>query len=111
LSKPNGELIKKIKSVEGLVSFWKFDEKPGRERKSSVMEKYPLQESNGIVTRINEGPLSGFSILFDGTNYLTLDHSQTGKLNIFGDQSEITLVAWIKWTGEQTGFVGGIRIS
>jgi hypothetical protein len=108
LAKPNEKLIKKIKSVDGLVAFWKFDEKPGKVRKASGNKEFSLAESNGKVSRINEGPISGYSILLDGTAYLTLTHSQTGTLNIYGDTSEITLIAWIKWTGEQTGFVGGM---
>lgn len=108
LAKPNGTLIKKIKSLDGLISLWKFNEKPGKVRKALGHGEFYLAESNGKVSRINEGPLSGYSILLDGTSYLTLSHSQTGPLNIYGDKSEITLIAWIKWTGEQTGFVGGM---
>lgn len=108
LAKPNKTLIKKIKSLDGLVSLWKFNEKPGKVRKELGHGEFSLTESNGKIYRINEGPISGYSILLDGTNYLTLSHSQTGPLNIYGDKSEITLIAWIKWTGEQTGFVGGM---
>jgi hypothetical protein len=108
LSKTNRSLIKKIESTDGLVSLWKFNEKAGKDRKSAVHKRFSLKESNGTVARINEGPLSGFSISLDGTNYLTLDHSQTGQLNIYGERCEITMVAWIKWTGVQTGFVGGM---
>ena len=108
LSKPNIRLIKEIKSIDGLVAFWKFDEKPGKERKASGQGKFPLEESNGKISRINEGPLSGYSVLLDGSTWLSLDNSQTGPLNIWGDKSEVTVIAWIKWTGEQTGFVGGM---
>jgi len=108
LAKPNCTLIKKIKSIDGLVSLWKFNEKPGKERKASGKGELRLKESTGKVARINEGPLSGYSVLLDGTSYLSLPHSQTGPLNIYGDKSEVTLIAWIKWTGEQTGFVGGM---
>jgi hypothetical protein len=108
LAKPNETLIKNIKSLDGLVSLWTFNEKPGKERKAIGKGKFPLKESNGKVPRVNEGPLSGYSILLDGTAFLTLDHSKTGILNIYGHKSEVTLLAWIKWTGEQTGFVGGM---
>jgi len=108
LAKPNKTLIKKIKSFDGLVSLWKFNEKPGKERKAIGQGEFPLKETNGKVTRVNEGPLSGYSIILDGTAFLTLNNSQTGPLNIYGDKSEVTLMAWIKWTGEQTGFVGGM---
>ena len=108
LTKPNELLVKKISSIDGLISLWKFSEDPGKERRASGRGEFPLKESNGIVPRINEGPLSGYSVLLDGTSYLALAHSQTGSLNIYGDKSEVTVVAWIKWTGEQTGFVGGM---
>jgi len=108
LSKPNDTLIKKIKSLDGLVSLWIFNEKPGKDRKAIGQGEFPLTEPNGKVTRVNEGPISGYSIFLDGTTFLTLSHSQTGPLNIYGDKSEVTLIAWIKWTGEQTGFVGGM---
>jgi hypothetical protein len=108
ISKPNLKLIKKIESTDGLVALWKFTEKAGKDRKASGQGRFPLKESNGKIKRINEGPVSGYSILLDGTAYLSLSHSQTGKLNIFGDKSEVTLIGWIKWTGEQTGFVGGM---
>ena len=108
LSKPNRTLLKKIKSTDGLVALWKFDEKPGKERKALGLGTFPLQESVREIDRINEGPLSGYSIKLDGTNYLTLPQSQTGQLNIYGEKRGVTVIAWIKWTGEQTGFVGGM---
>ena len=108
LSKPDIKLLKEIKSIDGLVAFWKFNEKPGKERKASGEGEFPLKDSNGKILRINEGPLSGYSVLLDGSAWLSLDNSQTGSLNIWGDKSEATVIAWIKWTGEQTGFVGGM---
>lgn len=108
LGKPNRSLIKKIESHDGLVALWTFSEKPGKVRKASGQGEFPLTESNGKISRINEGPVSGYSILLDGTTYLAMSHLQTGPLNIYGDIGGITLIAWIKWTGEQTGFVGGM---
>jgi hypothetical protein len=29
-------------------------------------------------------------------------------LNIYGEKRGVTVIAWVKWTGEQTGFVGGM---
>lgn len=108
LSKTNRLLINKIKSTDGLVALWKFDEKPGKDRRAVGLGIFPLQESDGKINRINEGPLSGYSIKLDGTSYLTLPNSQTGQLNIYGDKRGVTVIAWVKWTGEQTGFVGGM---
>jgi len=63
---------------------------------------------NGTLPRISEGPLSGYSAQFGNKAYLCLPNSQTGKLNIFGKDQGVTVMAWVKWTGEQTGFVGGM---
>jgi hypothetical protein len=105
---PDKTLIKKIKTIDGLVSLWTFSEKPGKERKATGKGDFPLKESNGKVPRVSEGPLSGYSIFLDGSTFLTLSHSQTGQLNIHGEKSGVTVMAWVKWTGEQTGFAGGM---
>jgi len=108
LIKTDVALIEKIKSTSGFVALWKFDEKAGKQRKATGSRKLPLIESGGKIERISEGPVSGYSILLDGSHYLSLSHSQAGQLNIYGENAGITLIAWVKWTGEQTGFVGGM---
>ncbi|MCB0847062.1 MAG: LamG domain-containing protein [Bacteroidetes bacterium] len=105
---PNNELIKKIKSTEGFTALWTFDEKPGKARKAIGKVKYALKEGNGRIERANEGPLSGYSIKLDGSNFLSLPNSKTKTLNIHGIDQGVTVIAWVKWTGEQTGFVGGM---
>lgn len=100
--------IKKLLSTKGLVALWDFKEQEGQPRKAWGMEDYPLQEQNGTLPRINEGPLSGYSALFGNKAFLSLPNAEIGKLNIYGKNQGVTVVAWVKWTGEQTGFVGGI---
>lgn len=107
-SKPNREYIQKIKSTEGIVALWTFSEKPGKIRESIVNDKFPLTEANGKVQRVHEGPLSGYSALFEGNNFMSLPNEMTGKLNIHGKNHGVTVVAWIKWDGIQTGFIGGM---
>ena len=104
----NNQLIKKIKSTEGFTALWTFDEKPGKARKAIGKGKYALKEGNGRIERANEGPLSGYSIKLDGSNFLSLPNSKTKTLNIHGIDQGVTVIAWVKWTGEQTGFVGGM---
>lgn len=98
----------KILSTRGLVALWDFSEEAGQSRKSLGKKAYALKEMNGSIARIQEGPLSGYSAEFNGTGYLSLPHAETGSLNIYGKKQAITVVAWIKWTGEQTGFIGGM---
>lgn len=107
-SGPNEALIKAIESTNGFIALWKFDEAPGNTRKASGKGRFPLSEANGTIERIKEGPVSGYSIKLDGTNYLSLPNENTGKLNIYGPGQGITVVAYVKWTGEQTGFAGGM---
>ena len=101
-------LIQEVKATKGMVALWDFSEKPGKSRKATGLGKFPLKESNGKIERIEEGPLSGYSIRLEGTKYLSLDNASTGALNIHGERQGITVLAWVKWTGEQTGFVGGM---
>lgn len=107
-TKPNPDYIQKIKSTNGIVALWTFIEKPGKSRKSVVNDKFPLTEANDKVQRVHEGPLSGYSALFEGNNFLSLPNEKTGNLNIHGKNRGVTVIAWIKWDGTQTGFIGGM---
>lgn len=70
--------------------------------------KFRLVEGNGKVERKSEGPVSGYSIYLDGTKFLSLKNTETKDLNIYGEGSEVTVCTWVKWSGEQIGFVGGM---
>lgn len=100
--------VKAIKQIEGLVALWDFKEKSGRPKRSVGIGRYRLEEGQGAVARSDEGPLSGYSAVFDGSNFLKLDNTKTGALNIYGEGQGVTVMAWVKWTGEQTGFIGGM---
>ncbi len=100
--------IKKISNMKGFVALWDFKETEGQDRKAIGKADFPLKETNGTIQRINDGPLSGYSAIFSGSSFLSLPNTQTGALNIYGPNQGITVVAWLKWTGEQTGFVAGM---
>ena len=97
-----------LKSTKGLVAFWDFKEESGQTRQAWGKGKFPLAEMDGTIPRLNEGPLSGYSAQFGSGAYLSLPSAQTGALNIYGPKQGVTVLAWVKWTGEQTGFVGGL---
>ena len=101
-------LKERIEDTKGLVAFWDFKEIEGQNRTSVGLNNFQLKETNGTLARIDEGPISGYSTLFGNCAYLVLPNSETGFLNISGDDASITVVAWLKWTGEQIGFVGGM---
>lgn len=102
------EKIKKLKTTKNLIAFWDFKEPEGQTRKAVGEGEFALKEQNGTLPRIAEGPLSGFSTQFGNKAYLSLPNLEVGKLNINGKNQGVTVMAWIKWTGEQTGFVGGM---
>ncbi len=100
-------LSKKLLKTKNLVALWDFKEAEGLPR-ASLQGKFDLAETNGPVPRISEGPLSGFSAQFGAGAYLSLANEKTGGLNIYGANQGVTVMAWVKWSGEQTGFVGGM---
>jgi hypothetical protein len=106
LAQPS-ELSSKLLKTKSLIALWDFKEAEGQHRKS-LRGDFDLAEVNGAVPRRPEGPLSGYSAYFGAGPYLSLANAKTGALNIFGPKQGVTVMAWVKWTGEQTGFVGGM---
>lgn len=102
----NPSYLGKFTACENFVALWDFKEKKGEVRYAAGDKQFLLTDMTASVDRMEEGPLSGYSAFFDGKSYLKLDHSQTGALNIVSPG--VTVIAWIKWTGEQTGFIGGM---
>ena len=101
------EYLNSIKSIKGLVALWDFKEETGHSRKAYGLGKFPLQEVDGKIERVAEGPLSGYSALFTGKPFFRLLNTETGALNIYGKNQGITVMGWVKWK-EKTGFVGGM---
>jgi hypothetical protein len=97
----------KLLKTKNLIALWDFKEAKGEKRKS-LLGPYELSEMDGSIDRLPEGPLSGYSAKFGHGAYLALQNSQTGRLNIYGPGQGVTVAAWVKWTGETTGFVGGM---
>lgn len=94
-----------IQQIPGLVAFWDFKEATDGGWLSQGPEKYTLLPATAIQT-VAEGPVSGKSIKLDGLkDYLYIPNRQTGSLNMKDNQ--VTVVAWVKWSGEKTGFVAG----
>lgn len=102
------EIIEKIRNIKGFIALWDFSEPAEEPREAFGQSGFLLSEVNGPIPRVNQGPISGYSAKFDGSTFLRLPNSETGTLNIFGTNQGVTVVAWVKWTGEQTGFVGGM---
>lgn len=107
LKQENNLLKIKLLKTEGLVSLWDFSVENGTSKVSDGKEKVELKDDGGNpVEIVQDGVLSSQSIKLDGTNYLSIPYKETGLLDI--RSNEVTVIAWIKWTGEQIGFIGGM---
>jgi hypothetical protein len=100
--------VRQIKSTKNLVAFWDFKELEGMKRQSSGVYSLDLIEQNGTIPRVSDGPISGYSAVFGNKAYFSISNAKDGKLNIHGNRQGLTVIAWVKWTGEQTGFIGGM---
>ncbi|SEJ78993.1 Concanavalin A-like lectin/glucanases superfamily protein [Cyclobacterium xiamenense] len=96
-----------LSAKEGLVALWDFREPSGMPRKAVGKGDFPLEERNGRIPRVEEGPLSGYAAHLDNQSFFSLPHDRTGALNVHGKMQGITVMAWVKWYG-MTGFVGGM---
>jgi len=103
----SSSLKSRITGTEGLVALWDFKEEAGEPRYAIGKGDFPLHEANGKIERVEEGPLSGFSSIFEDSVYLVLPNAKTGFLNINGNSQGVTVMAWVKWK-KNTGFVGGM---
>ncbi len=101
-------LLESVLATPGLIALWDFKEPTGQDRVAHGVQNFTLHEAAGEVVRADEGPLSGYSAKFDGTNFLSMPNQAIGQLNLHGSHQTITVMAWVKWSGEQTGFVGGL---
>ena len=92
-----------IKKQKNLVAFWDFQDSLGKPVAGSAKEVrlQPIGKTNFV----NEGPISGHSLEFDGqTAYWQIPHANSGKLDI--KTNAVTVIAWVQWYGG-TGFVAG----
>lgn len=94
-----------LESIPNLVAYWDF---AGEDYLiSRGAEQVTLRgERDAMPQLISEGPLSGRALRFDGNDYLHIPYEETGLLNV--KSGSVTVVAWVRWTAEQTGFVAGM---
>lgn len=95
-----------LRNYPGLITLWDFKEEAGHDRVSAGREKFKLKEKFKSIPRVSEGPLSGYSIELDGTSYLSIPYAETKALNV--RNNSVTVIAWVKWIGPGTGFIGGM---
>ena len=104
---PNSKAVRQVLRNKHLVAFWDFSEEEGDAKRDKSKNGFILQEyGNTPIPVVEEGPVSGRSVRLDGASYFAIPYRQSGKLNV--RTNEVTVIAWVKWSGKQTGFVAGM---
>lgn len=103
---PSKNLTDRILATKGNVALWDFAENKNGYISKGAVAALLRNDSLHMPQQAAEGPLSGKSVLLDGSTFLYLPYKETGSLNV--KNNAVTVIAWIKWTGEQTGFVAGM---
>ncbi|MDR6550181.1 LamG domain-containing protein [Paenibacillus qinlingensis] len=106
--KKNTDIITKHPN---LVSFWDFQEGPGQARMSKGKEPYALLEGSESVERDDEGIFGPYSALLEEGKWFRIPRQELSKLNIHGENAQVTVVAWVKRrkkSNKECEFVAGI---
>lgn len=96
---------KSLESVPNLIAYWDF---AGDDYLTSQgVERATLRNSGSAMPElIDDASVGGRALRFDGDDYLYIPYAETGALNV--RSGSVTVVAWVRWTAEQTGFVAGM---
>ena len=85
------EVAKRLESVPDLVAYWDFADENYLVAKG-ITSPALRAECDAMPTLIEEGPLSGRSLHFDGNDFLYIPYAETGALNV--KSGSVTVVAW-----------------
>lgn len=103
--RPGNKIKSELLSTSGIVAFWDFSAGENQLVSKGDVELQLLNNQEESPASIPDGPLSGHSLSFNGNQYLYIPYEETRGLNI--ETNEVTVIAWVKWVGEQ-GFVAGM---
>ena len=94
-----------LESVPNLIAYWDFA--ADDYLTSRGVERATLRNTGSAMPElIDDGSVGGRVLRFDGDDYLYIPYAETGALNV--QSGSVTVVAWVRWTAEQTGFVAGM---
>ena len=85
-------------AIDGLVSFWDFQEAPGVVRLSRGPGAYELLDHGGSVPVIENasGPFGSRAAGFGGGPWLEAARAESPRLDLHGLEACVSIVAWIK---------------
>jgi hypothetical protein len=86
--------------LEGLISFWDFQERDGENRVAAGPGKYELKEMNGPVCREEDGVFGPYASSLLPGQWFSLPRKECPLLNLHGAGGGVTVAAWMKWKGD-----------
>ncbi|OMF21957.1 hypothetical protein BK133_27425 [Paenibacillus sp. FSL H8-0548] len=100
-----------ITGVDGLVSFWDFQEACGDEYVAKGPYPYRLKKMNETVEQAEKGVFGANSVNLTNGSWLSIPRNDCPELNIHGPQATLTVAAWInraEITSSGCEFIAGI---
>jgi hypothetical protein len=82
--------------IQGLVSFWDFQENAGQPRVGKGKAPLALQEKKGPIARSNDGVFGLSSAHIKHGQWFIIPRAEIGALDIHGANAQVTVVAWVK---------------
>lgn len=86
---------KTVLTQPGLVAFWDFRDAPGQPRRSLAKAPLSLQEQQGPIARVDEGPF-GHALQLKAGQWLKIPRAELGPLDIHGKTAQVSVLAWLK---------------
>lgn len=101
--------VKHPSDLEGLISFWDFQERRNGEFPAHGDFPYTLQEKGGKIEQVSEGLFGTHALQIIPGQWLQLPREQTRRLNIHGKAAQVTVLAWIRWNHDRRcQFIAGL---
>jgi hypothetical protein len=95
LSAQESPAVQTVLVQPGLVAFWDFREAPGDPRRSLAKASLSLQEQQGPIARVDDGPF-GHALHLTAGQWLRISRKEIGPLDLHGKQAQVSVVAWLK---------------
>lgn len=95
LSAQEPPAVRAVLTQPGLVAFWDFRDAPGEPRRSLAKAPLSLQEQQGPIARVDEGPF-GHALHIKTGQWLRIPRAELGPLDIHGKTAQVSVLAWLK---------------
>lgn len=87
--------VRSVLGQPGLVAFWYFHEDAGMPRRALGKAPLMLQEMQGPIAHVAEGPFGHALRLREG-QWLRIPRADLGPLDIHGRAAQVSVLAWLK---------------